>query len=336
MNTTTSATQSHHQPPVVYAPEGLQQSTPDPTDTVVLYHANCNDGFGAAWAVWKALGDTDVTYFPVAYGHPIPEFCRSARRVIIVDFSYPATELEDLYQQIDELLVLDHHKTAEAELAGLPYAHFDQKKSGAMLAWEHFHDSAPPALLAYVQDRDLWQWALPDSREINEALGTFIDHDFHLWSHYADHWNDQVTDLITQGSIALDVKRIQVERLTEKPAWLEIDGHIVPAVNSPLWQSEIGEMLCWRFDAPFAAVWSTRRDGSKTFSLRSRERLQPPGNDPGAGVTNMSRHVHDCSATAAKYGGGGHHQAAGFKTDVAFIYQAAPASAPAAVEFSWN
>ena len=36
--------------------------------TVVLYHADCADGFGAAWALWKKY--PDAQYLPVEHGHP--------------------------------------------------------------------------------------------------------------------------------------------------------------------------------------------------------------------------------------------------------------------------
>ena len=58
-------------------------------------------------------------------------------------------------------------------LAGLPYAYFDQNKSGAVLAWEWAHENAAPWLLQYIQDKDLWTWALPGSREINAAIALF-------------------------------------------------------------------------------------------------------------------------------------------------------------------
>ena len=38
---------------------------------IVLYHAYCADGFGAAWAAWQKLGD-DADYLPVRHGNPPP------------------------------------------------------------------------------------------------------------------------------------------------------------------------------------------------------------------------------------------------------------------------
>jgi uncharacterized protein len=135
--------------------------------TVVLYHAECADGFGAAWAIWRQF--PQARFMPVKHGNPPPDGLEG-QRVVIVDFSYSRETLESMVRQTNELLVLDHHITAEKALAGLPYAYFDLKKSGAVLAWEWAHDRPVPWILEYIQDKDLWTWALPLSREINAAI----------------------------------------------------------------------------------------------------------------------------------------------------------------------
>ena len=101
--------------------------------TVVLYHAECADGFGAAWAIWNQF--PTARFIPVKHGNPPPEGLED-QRVVIVDFSYARETLETMAAQTQALLVLDHHITAEKALAGLPYAYFDMKKSGAVLFFQ--------------------------------------------------------------------------------------------------------------------------------------------------------------------------------------------------------
>ena len=144
--------------------------------TVVLYHAECADGFGAAWAIWNQF--PAARFIPVKHGNPPPAGLQD-QRVVIVDFSYARETLETMAAQTQALLVLDHHITAENALVGLPYAYFDMKKSGAVLAWEWAHDQPIPWLLNYIQDKDLWAWALPSSREINAAVASY-PFDYHL------------------------------------------------------------------------------------------------------------------------------------------------------------
>ena len=37
---------------------------------LVIYHAHCTDGFGAAFAAWMKLGD-DAEYVPMQYGQDL-------------------------------------------------------------------------------------------------------------------------------------------------------------------------------------------------------------------------------------------------------------------------
>jgi len=66
---------------------------------------------------------------------------------VIVDFSYARPILEAMASETKELLVLDHHITAERTLDGFSNAYFDQTKSGAVLSWEWAHRTPAPWLL---------------------------------------------------------------------------------------------------------------------------------------------------------------------------------------------
>ena len=137
---------------------------------VVLYHAECMDGFGSAWALWKRF--PDARYVAVKHGFPPPDGLQN-QHVVMVDFSYPRAAILQLAEHTASLHILDHHITAQASLADLPFAYFDMNRSGAVLAWEWAHGQTVPWLLQYVQDKDLWQWHLPFSREISAALASY-------------------------------------------------------------------------------------------------------------------------------------------------------------------
>ncbi|MGH7257198.1 MAG: phosphoesterase, partial [Nitrospiraceae bacterium] len=64
--------------------------------TLVLYHAECADGFGAAWAIWKRF--PEVRFLPVKHGEPRPKDLRG-ERVVIVDFSYARPVLEGIAKE---------------------------------------------------------------------------------------------------------------------------------------------------------------------------------------------------------------------------------------------
>jgi oligoribonuclease NrnB/cAMP/cGMP phosphodiesterase (DHH superfamily) len=276
--------------------------------TVILYHADCADGFGAAFAAWSSLGD-DAAYIPVQYGSPPPPAAWEAERMYILDFSYDRQTIGRLARSVAHgVTVLDHHKTAREELLealGDPGTEiiFNMDHSGAVLSWNYFHPGEPvPLLLRYVQDRDLWRWELPSSREFSAALAV-EPRDFRRWDEIdrltrdlnapgSLHW---LFGFLDRGKAILSAQRQHVESLASNAHWVEIAGHRVPAVNSPIWQSEIGERLCeLHTEAPFAAIFMITEPGVEVWSLRSRNGF-------------------DVSAVARSLGGGGHAAAAGFK-----------------------
>src|SRR5437016_12561325 len=88
------------------------------TPDLVLFHANCPDGFAAAWAIWKKY--PSAVFVPVDHGQPLP-VDPSGRNLLIVDFSYPKPVLEGIAKSAASIQVLDHHVTAQQALEGLSY-----------------------------------------------------------------------------------------------------------------------------------------------------------------------------------------------------------------------
>lgn len=263
----------------------MKQTSPSPSQVfnpdVMLYHAECTDGFGAAWAVWKRF--PTIRFIPVKHGMPPPQDLDGSN-ILIADFSYPRDILEQLATQAKGLLVLDHHITAQQALEGLPYAHFDMNKSGAVLAWEWAHGTQAPWLLQYVQDKDLWNWALPHSREITAALASY-PLDFEVWSGLTQE------QLEAEGRAILRYENEIVDKIAAEAILLTFHGFTIPCVHSAILTSQLGERLGAAH--PFAVIWHDR-GGRRYISLRSREDQE------------------DVGAIAAAYGGGGHTHAAGF------------------------
>lgn len=258
-----------------------------------LYHKNCTDGLGAALAVRTFLwgeGQLNNTEFQsIQYGDTPPDV--TGKDVYIVDFSFSRTTLETMKQQANSLVVIDHHKTAQAELAGLDYCIFDMDKSGCVLTWEYlFPNVEPPELFYYLQDRDLWRWQLPQSREVSAALRSYKP--------FFDVWDDFMVDgaiekLKGDGAAILRYQQREIEiAISRELEYINIGGYDVPCINSTHLISEIGNELAQ--NNPFAALYFDTTDGKRVFSLRSTDE----------GV--------DVSQIAKQYGGGGHRNAAGF------------------------
>lgn len=93
----------------------MQRDPPAWAPDLVIFHNPCTDGFGAAWAAWHAWGDAPE-YIGAAYGEAPPNV--EGKNVLIVDFSYPKAVLETMAGSATSIVVLDHHKSAAADLGG--------------------------------------------------------------------------------------------------------------------------------------------------------------------------------------------------------------------------
>ena len=156
---------------------------------LVLFHGGCNDGFCAAW-IYRRYVNPHTEFKAVQYNTDPP--ATAGRDVVILDFSYEREQLTAMRDRARSLLVLDHHETAAEALAGLDYCVFAQDKSGARMTWEYFFDPRSevriddvPWLVSYTEDRDLWRWALPDSKAVNAALASY-PRDFAVWDEIAE------------------------------------------------------------------------------------------------------------------------------------------------------
>lgn len=270
---------------------------------LILYHGNCYDGFGAAWAAWKKFGD-QAEYRPAFYGmEPPDDWC--GRDCYVLDFSFPAEiirsrQLDQSYLLgVTDFRVIDHHKTAQADLADLGCCIFDMNKSGAVLAWEFFHpELSVPKLLLYIQDRDLWKFELPYSRAVAQWMRSW-PFDFYRWTVISEEMivRDSFLRIVDEGSAMLRFQDRMVSEMCDNAMFMDVGGYTVPVANATVFFSEVGEELCKRYpDAPFAAYYVDRKDGKRQWGLRSRGGF-------------------DVSEVAKRYGGGGHPAAAGFVTE---------------------
>ena len=144
-----------------------------------IYHGNCADGFTGAWVVRRALGD--VEFYAGVYQTPPPD-CTD-KDIILVDFSYKRPVMEQIIAVARSVLVLNHHKTAAADLDELTGATvvFDMERAGSRIAWDYyFPNEAPPPVLLHVEDRDLWRFSLPKTREIQANIFSY-PYEFAIW-----------------------------------------------------------------------------------------------------------------------------------------------------------
>jgi oligoribonuclease NrnB/cAMP/cGMP phosphodiesterase (DHH superfamily) len=268
---------------------------------LIIYHANCLDGFGAAFAAhdYFSSQNIEVEYHAASHGDEPPE-C-AGREVYIVDFSYKRDVLKQICAVADKVAILDHHITAQEELEGLEHEHanltvvFDMEKSGAVLSWEHFHQAPVPRLLLHIQDRDLWRFELDGTDEINTAL---ISHpfSFEFWAQLAGS-EVRLAELRAEGETLNRYRRQLIEQYKSRAVLGKVAGYEVPVVNAPhaIISELLGELA---LEYPFAAGYQDK-GAKRSWSLRSRR-------DGGEDVAKI----------AERFGGGGHRNAAGFGTQL--------------------
>lgn len=289
----------------------------------VLFHHPCMDGVGAAWCLHlKFNAEADAAgdrYIPTDYHKPIPWGDIDNREVYIVDFSYETDVLKEVIKRASRVVMLDHHARSaqivdDITLWMLENAIPDSRAfirycgamSGAMMAWEYaFPDTAPPKIIEHISDRDLWQFKLPDTKEVMAALGTYAL-ELPIWVDLFGQHNDgyDVAEFLKKPQpvtvVAQRMRKNEMNWALETTkrfiniGWTEDNGisrnAMVPLLNCH--PSVISEALAsMTDDYLFTMAYFDMPEGRR-FSLRSK--------------------TYDVRQVARHYGGEGHANASGF------------------------
>jgi uncharacterized protein len=262
------------------------------------------DGLWAAFAARLAHPDTEL--IPAAYGRKPDLSIAPGEKIYLLDLTYPRTVIEEWADRGADIQIIDHHKTALQDLSGLSariLQTFDMQKSGAVLAWEHFHPGQPvPLIFRYVQDRDIWTKRLPDCDLIALGLsetmrGLSLDNAI-VMCDVIYHEINNIADLTEIGRIANVEIKAAIAHAVATHTQRIINGDLVPFFRCRKPRefqaySDIGHaILKANPDAPFACVeagagWAMRSDKDRA----------------------------DVSVIAKTLGGGGHRDASGCQSD---------------------
>jgi len=266
---------------------------------LVLYHADCMDGYAAAWALWKVFANT-ARYLPVRHQTPMPEFA-DGTELYIVDFCYPAEVLVSAAQTASKIVVLDHHISAQKEFEAYQTAlpdnlevNFIQQHSGCMIAWQYFHaNTEAPQLLQHIEDHDIWRHQLPKTEEICKALY------LRLPVHFSAFEKIKLATLQREGALLLKQQKLNVNRLLKARHTVKLNSIKGLAVNAPgMFASDLGHELAEKSGTFGLTYFFHGKDQRFECSLRS--------------IGDF-----DVSKLAVQFGGGGHKNAAGFRIDQA-------------------
>lgn len=307
-------------------------------NVVVLYHANCADGFGAAYSAWKYLGN-DAQYIPISYQdiQDFDPYKYTGDTVYILDFSFPRQIMNTLFGICDTVVWLDHHKSAfemygktpnaEQEAAITGYAIpeinprkdiviLDNNRSGALIAWQYFHPrSCPPMFIQHIDDYDRWQFKLRRTKEFNKALWSHAPWSFEQWKTLVDV--PSLSELYRDGEVLMRAHAQQVESILKASAVdCTLRYYVSVPVDNP---HEDGKML---METRFVSFPGAVANCSEFLASDVGHELANLSGTYGlcwyltekkmVKVSLRSNGDYDVSAIAKIFGGGGHKNAAGF------------------------
>lgn len=277
-----------------------------------IYHKNCLDGKAAAAVVLRKVPDAEL--LPMQYREPTPVV--EGRELYMVDFGLPIEAMRALKAQATVFTWIDHHASSVPVHARLGWGHLDTTTCGAVLAWRVlFPGKAMPPILPYIEDKDLWRWALPDSRAVAAGLARA-----YAGPDIAGLLDASPTAMAELGRPDLAKQALRVREAVQ--AGIRIDnaygltGVRTLAVPANCDQNEVAELACLPeasgglgFD--LAVVFYPKKDGTWVHSLRS------------ASV--------DCAAVAERFGGGGHPNSACYLSrEPIVVVKPKPVDVPAA------
>lgn len=259
---------------------------------IVFYHGSCPDGFGGAYAAWKKFGE-GAEYVPLHRGETEwPD--TTGAEVYFIDFTYEKETMERFLGEAARVVVLDHHEGVRDVVEAMPEYVYDNNRSGATIAWDYFHPTTPrPLLLSFIEDDDLFRFALPETRGMLAYLGVH-PFTFEYWDEVSQRLENDRTALLATTTAYGEYFELLAQKAVESAKLISFEGYeIYFATAHPYkpMKSLVGNLLA-RKKGPFALVVSAH--------------------PKGYGVSVRGDGSVDVSKIAYKYGGNGHPGSAGF------------------------
>lgn len=271
------------------------------------------DGNAGAFVVWKWCEQQNMPP-PVLVGvrpgqssYDFPDV--TGKSVAIVDICFSREIMESIAKQASELVVLDHHKTSQDNMAGLDYCIFSSDRSGCQMAWDYFFgETERPRFIEFIGNRDLWNFSLPKTKEFSSAM--FNRCQFERIEDAIDNMNsmfswtdDDYKAFIEFGDICMEFEEKEVAQAVKYATKCKFHlpnsskYYTVQVSDSRNYRSEIGSRLASMEGIDFAVIYNynIRRD-EWWISLRASAQS-------GTDLTKITKFFP---------GGGGHKLAAGF------------------------
>jgi oligoribonuclease NrnB/cAMP/cGMP phosphodiesterase (DHH superfamily) len=277
---------------------------------IIVFHYPCQDGLSSGYVAalaHKQASWSEPELYPIAHGITLQIDRFANKRVLFCDYSPKLDILNQIELVAKSIVVLDHHVTARDDLVTKPYAIFDMERSGVGITWDYFFPGVQiPLFLSMIQDRDLWVWRIPGSKNFCSGFftvcSTIDTYDFDkLFKLFDELYTnpDKIEYYIGIGGL---IQNSTIRKVTS------IASHAVKKISSYQGKrvcvvnctgefiSELGNVISSDPNVDFAVLW--RHDNvldEFNVSLRSCDKV-------------------NVSEIAKSFGGGGHPNAAGFSS----------------------
>ncbi|GAB2217254.1 hypothetical protein Droror1_Dr00000426 [Drosera rotundifolia] len=319
----------------------LSMSMTDTTkkNVAVLYHYPCPDGAFAALAahLYFSATSSPVMFFPNRVYDPVKTEhlpLDEIEEAYLLDFVGPSGFIQDLAAKVEQVVLLDHHKTALEMLSNEEEPSriknvikvLDMDRSGATIAHDFFKQklcelipgSGDEAILAefdrlrklfeYIEDGDLWKWRLENSKAFNSGLKDIgIEFDVGVNPAVFDQLRSlELKSVISEGTASLAKKQKLIDEALDQAFKISLGrgeyGHCLAAYadSIPELRSDLGHQLaCKSRSLDLLGI------GAVVYKVPEL------GNDEVLKVSLRSDD-EDTTAISQRFGGGGHRCASSF------------------------
>jgi oligoribonuclease NrnB/cAMP/cGMP phosphodiesterase (DHH superfamily) len=281
---------------------------------IVIYHGKCTDGFTSALCAYdyfkKINSNKKIEYYAASYGNLPPDV--TEKNVLICDFSYKYDLMKILLKKSNKLVILDHHKSAEKDLALIDSNNkiFEMDCCGCFLSWLYFNKENftekyfyIPPMITYVEDNDIWLKQQPNTKEFTAYIFS-LPFEFECYEKLLD--SKYIQDVVIPNGSGMVTQNNCYIKESLNHAYINFTSihnkyYFIVYINSSVLKSEIGNAILSKFqNVNFSAIYSQFED-EYYYSLRSMDDRT------------------DVSLIATKYGGGGHRNASGMSLNYNFI-----------------
>lgn len=298
---------------------------------LVITHGGCPDGTAAGFVMSLKYPEA------VIYGAQIRTFAEDKklqeiflgfRKLYIVDYSYPKDVILDFCSHYESVTIYDHHVTAQKDLVfdeppkNLKVV-FDMTRCGTEICWdEEFGPSGPSGpcenqtqhktptgaggprkwWIKHISDRDLWKWEDENSHAFSEAFSVMGINSttLRIINEYTDV---EIAEMYALGNNVRKYREKLFDKICESAFITQFEGYTVYAINTDIYQSDIGNILAKRPGVDFAVIY--RQDPTST----TRWYVSLRGTKQEINLADLAKRLGQRSGTS----GGGHPLAAGYE-----------------------